>query len=164
MRRLLAAVWVISGSLFVAAGPAGAGGGGCYEAATQGTGLAVRISQMCFSPTVLRVPVGATVTFTNGDEMLHALSGVGMGYDELSTGDTVDRTFDRAGVYPYMCHLHPGMTGAVLVGDDAPVLAGAARPAPRRDDGHSLALVAALAALAGAAGGLALQGKRASRT
>jgi hypothetical protein len=65
----------------------------------------------------LRTAPGATVTFTNTDGMLHALSGAGMGYAELEPGTSVTATYAAAGIYPYMCHLHPGMTGAVVVGD-----------------------------------------------
>jgi plastocyanin len=164
MRRVIAAVCVIAGSVLVVAPPADAGGGGCHGGTTEGAGSEVRIEQACFTPTVLRVPVGAEVTFTNGDEMLHAISGTAMGYDDLSDGASVQRTFDRPGVYPYMCHLHPGMTGAVLVGEASPVLAGAARPAaPPDDDGVSSALVGAVAAFAGLAGGFLLQKRRAAR-
>ncbi len=165
MRRLFAAVCVIAGSVFVPmAAPAAAGGGGCHGGTTEGSGSEVRIVQACFTPTLLRVPVGTTVTFMNGDEMLHAISGTAMGYDDLSGGASVERSFDRAGIYPYMCHIHPSMTGAVVVGDDSPVLAGAARPAPpSEDDGVDPALVASVAAAAGLAGGFLVQKKRAAR-
>jgi plastocyanin len=161
MRRLIAAVCVIAGSMFVGAAPADAGGGGCHGGATEGAGLEVRIVQACFTPTLLRVQEGATVTFTNGDEMLHALSGTELGYDDLSSGQSVERRFDRAGTYPYMCHLHPGMTGAVIVGEDSPALASATRPAPADDDrGVHPALAATIAAAVGLGAGVLLQRKR----
>jgi plastocyanin len=165
MRRLIAALCVIAGSVLVVAPPAAAGGGGCHGTSAEGTGISVRISQMCFTPTIQRVPSGATVTFTNGDEMLHALSGTEFGYEELPSGATVERTFSRAGVYPYMCHLHPGMTGAGVVGEGGPLLAGATRPTPPDDDGgvHPAAVAATAAAL-GLAAGAFLQRKRVART
>ncbi|MEY2474859.1 MAG: hypothetical protein QOG87_174 [Actinomycetota bacterium] len=153
--------------------PARAGGGGCHGVATEGSGLDVRISQACFSPTVLRVPVGAKVTFTNDDEMLHAISGTTMGYDELSGGGSAERSFDRPGIHPYMCHLHPSMTGVVIVGDGAPVepvdavgLVPAAVRSPASDDGSDATVMVALgavAAAAGLAGGFLLQKRRAAR-
>ena len=151
MRRLLAAVCVVASSVVVPlAVPASAGGGGCHEGRTSGEGNAVRITQMCFGPTVLRVAPDTTVTFTNDDEMLHALSGTGLDYQELSAGDSVDQTFRDPGVYPYMCHLHPGMSGAVVVGDEAaaPVLASATR----ERSGPSWGLLAAAVLMAGVLG------------
>jgi plastocyanin len=106
--------------LFVAP-TAAAGGGGCHNPeVTDGEGDTVEMRMNCFTPTRLRVRPGATVTFVNRDEVLHALSGINLGgYDELEPGRSVQRRFDAAGVYPYMCHLHPGMTGAVIVGAEA---------------------------------------------
>ena len=37
-------------------------------------------------------------------------------YDDLNQGDTFTATFEEAGVYPYACWYHPGMTGAIVVG------------------------------------------------
>ena len=110
-----AAVVAALATLFM--GTAAGGGGGCYEGATQGRGTTVRLEHACFTPTILRVAPGTTVRFANLDGMTHALSGVDMGYAELVPGASVEHTFRAAGVYPYMCHIHPGMTGAVVVGD-----------------------------------------------
>jgi hypothetical protein len=40
------------------------------------------------------------------------------GFDDLLEGDSIAATFDAPGVYPFACYLHPGMVGAVVVGDD----------------------------------------------
>jgi hypothetical protein len=32
-------------------------------------------------------------------------------------GETVSYRFDQDGVYPYSCLIHPGMVGAIVVGD-----------------------------------------------
>jgi plastocyanin len=143
---------------------AGAGGGGCYEAATQGAGIRVEIVHACFSPSILRTDPGATVTFTNTDGMLHALSGSGMGYAELQPGASVTATYATAGIYPYMCHLHPGMSGAVVVGDGRgtaqlvdmssvrPAAATSPAPAPVSDNGPGALPLVAVGLIAGAAG------------
>jgi len=97
-----------------------AGGGGCGEL-TEGSGATVEVLYSCFTPTLLRVEPGATVAFVNRDTYKHALTGAGYGwYDEdgwFRAGEVIDVTFDRNGVYPYQCYLHPGMSGAVIVGD-----------------------------------------------
>jgi len=36
---------------------------------------------------------------------------------ELQPGASISYTFDEAGVHPYACALHPGMSGAIVVGD-----------------------------------------------
>ena len=162
MRRLLAAVCVIAGSVFVVAAPAGAGGG-CHGTSTEDTGTAVLISRSCFTPTILRVPFGATVTFTNGDETLHALSGTEIGYEDLPVGASVERTFRRAGVYPYMCHLHPGMTGALVVGESGDQVGNAVLASATDDGGVPAPLVGGLAAVLGVGAGIFLQKKRVAR-
>lgn len=97
-----------------------AGGGGCGEL-TDGGGTTVEALYSCFTPTLLRVQPGTTVSFVNRDTYKHVLTGAGYGwYDEdgwFRPGEVVEATFERNGVYPYQCSLHPGMSGAVIVGD-----------------------------------------------
>jgi hypothetical protein len=38
---------------------------------------------------------------------------------EVQPGQKISYTFDTAGIYPYACVLHPGMSGAIVVGDAA---------------------------------------------
>lgn len=99
---------------------ASAGGGGCAEL-TEGSGSTVEILYSCITPTILRIEPGRTVTFVNRDSYRHVLTGAGYGwYDEdgwFRPGEAIEVTFERNGVYPYQCYLHPGMTGAVVVGD-----------------------------------------------
>lgn len=118
-----------------ALGTLGAAGGGCHPltAATAGTGVAVDIRNCGFGPTILRAPVGATVTFTNADQVPHVVSGVGWGsqsYDTgmLTVGQSRSERFTAAGIYPYMCFLHPGMSGAIVVGDATTVGAPVSAP------------------------------------
>jgi hypothetical protein len=35
----------------------------------------------------------------------------------MDFGDAYTATFDEAGIYPFACSYHPGMTGAIVVGD-----------------------------------------------
>jgi plastocyanin len=92
-------------------------GGGCHGGATpSGTGNTVELSMMCMTPRVLHVNSGGTVTFLNKDNMEHNLTGDGWFVDQLTPGETYERTF-VAGTHVYSCTLHPGMVGAVVVGD-----------------------------------------------
>ncbi len=112
---------VASGALWGAAGVASAGGGGCHDAPTAARGNAVEIANLCFTATVLYVEPGADVTWTNRDSMTHDVVGVGGSWGDpslnLFRGDQVQYGFEQEGVYPYACLLHPGMVGAVVVGD-----------------------------------------------
>jgi plastocyanin len=103
--------------LLLPATPAGAGGGCHNDAATEGTGAMVALSQMCMTPTVLRVDPGTTVTFVNKDSVVHNVWGLQWGQDPVNAEESFQRRFDSAGIYPYTCSLHPGMVGAVVVGD-----------------------------------------------
>jgi len=96
-------------------------GGGCHIPPSTGRGDSVDIADLCFDATVLYVEPGTDVTWTNRDAMTHVVVGVGdtWGDPEISLmqGDTVRYRFDQGGVYPYSCLIHPGMVGAIVVGD-----------------------------------------------
>jgi len=95
-----------------------AGGGGCHTGATQGKGTDVEIAGICFTPTILHIDPGQSVTWTNTDPLAHNITANSWGYfDDLLEGDSFTATFGDSGVYPYACTYHPGMTGAVVVGD-----------------------------------------------
>jgi plastocyanin len=104
----------------IAAPPAWAGSGCHAQEVSDGRGTVVEIAEGCFLPTVLRVDPGATVTFWNHDATTHSVTGASVSFgtfDQLSQDDRVAFRFDGNGVYPYFCVLHPGMVGAVVVGD-----------------------------------------------
>lgn len=120
-RRVIGLVTLALTAWVAGSAPAAwAGGGGCGEL-TEGSGTTVEVLYSCFTPTLLRIEPGATVAFVNRDTYKHALTGAGYGwYDEdgwFRPGEVIEVTFDRNGVYPYQCALHPGMSGAVIVGD-----------------------------------------------
>jgi plastocyanin len=97
--------------------PAGAGGG-CHSGVSQGTGDTVEIVDACFTPTTLSVQPGDSVTWVNTDSFVHNVGGNLWGhYDDLNGGQSFTATFDKPGIYPYACTYHPGMTGAIVVGD-----------------------------------------------
>jgi plastocyanin len=100
------------------------GGGGCGRAVTDDEGSRIGISNFCFGPTILRVRPGETVTWVNKDAVPHTVlgaNGAWGGYDTLRrNGGGVSYRFVSAGVYPYVCTYHPGMIGAVVVGNGMP--------------------------------------------
>lgn len=98
--------------------PFAAAGGGCHTGVTYGDGIAVVMQDACFTPTILYVAPGTDVAFSNEDPLTHNVTANGWGhFDPMDQGDGSTATFDRPGVYPFACQYHPGMTGAVVVGD-----------------------------------------------
>jgi plastocyanin len=154
------------------ASPASAGGGCHTEEISDSGGTEVLMAKNCFSPTVLRVAPGATVHWKNFDYAEHTVTSAGMFIDQtLGASGAFDFRFDKAGVYPYYCTIHPGMAGAVVVGD--PPAAVAAAPvkdsnpvaATRTEDSVPGAAVAAIGVLAAGGGfGLGLLRRRTEST
>jgi len=76
----------------------------------------VSIDNFTFSPAELTVKVGTTVTWTNHDDIPHAVVSAGKFRSKtLDTDDSFSFTFTAAGDYKYFCSLHPHMTGMIKV-------------------------------------------------
>lgn len=90
---------------------------------TDDAATTVAIGDCSFHPTIDRVSVGAEVTFANRSGQAHEVVGANLTWGAhgklLQPGDESGWTFDEPGVYPYTCMIHPGMTGAIVVGDPA---------------------------------------------
>jgi len=130
---------VISAASLALGAPAANAGGGCHSDAVAAAGIRVTLSELCFGPTVLYANPGETVTWTNEDSTAHTVTGLGFRWGsggDLAQGDTVSYLFAQPGIYPYSCIIHPGMVGAVVVGDaGSPSAAlGLAAPAPVRQN------------------------------
>ncbi len=68
-----------------------------------------------FDPNGLRITSGTTVTWRWDDgSTLHNVTFDDFGSDTQTQG-TYAHTFDEAGTFPYVCTLHPNMTGTVVV-------------------------------------------------
>ena len=83
----------------------------------------VTIAGFTYSPSPVTIAAGATVTWTNGDDILHTVTS---GTPEAPTrgpldgtldgpGTTYERTFSDAGTFEYFCARHNGMRGTVIV-------------------------------------------------
>lgn len=68
-----------------------------------------------FLPQDISVKVGTTVTWVNEDSVVHTVEGSGMDSGNMSKGEEFTFTFDKVGVYDYICGPHPYMTGSVIV-------------------------------------------------
>ena len=90
----------------------------------------VKLDDCTFMPAVARVAAGDEVRFLNGSSQPHEVLGSHLtwgAYDKLlEPGDSLTVAFDTPGTFPYSCRLHPGMTGAIVVGDGRPGGAAAA--------------------------------------
>ena len=77
----------------------------------------IKIDNFVFGPQTIAVPVGATVTWTNKDDIPHtSVSTEGVFKSKvLDTDEKFSYTFTKAGAYPYYCTIHPKMTGKVVV-------------------------------------------------
>jgi plastocyanin len=77
----------------------------------------VKIDNFSFGPQTVTVPVGATVTWINRDDIPHTVvSTDGLFNSKVrDTDEKFSYTFAKAGTYPYYCSVHPKMTGKVVV-------------------------------------------------
>jgi plastocyanin len=87
-------------------------------ASTKATKTEVVINNFSSSPKKSTVPVGTTVTWTNHDNVSHAVTSADNQFKKspiLKTGQRFSNTFAAAGTYSYFCSIHPRMTGEITV-------------------------------------------------
>ncbi len=77
----------------------------------------VTIDNFTFNPQRITVKTGTTVTWTNKDDIPHAVAATGKAFRSkvLDTDNSYSFTFTMPGTYDYFCSLHPHMTGTVVV-------------------------------------------------
>jgi plastocyanin len=80
-------------------------------------GVAVHIANFTFKDPIVTVKPGATVTWTNDDDIPHTVvSKDGLFKSNvLDTGNQFSFTFAKAGQFGYFCSIHPHMTGTIIV-------------------------------------------------
>ena len=124
---------VAAGALFGLGACGGSGSGGTTAEAN--TSTKAQIKNFDFTPEPIEISQGATVTWTNEDDILHTITS-GIGQKQGVPGVSEDKgakpdglfdremdgvgaefsfTFDEAGEYRYYCAIHPGMRGIVVV-------------------------------------------------
>lgn len=97
-------------------GPSGGGGGNNGGGGPVATS-SVTVSDDLFSPKAITIAPGTTVTWTwSGAASLHNVTFTdGTTSGDKGAGSTYTRTFATAGTFTYLCTLHAGMTGSVVV-------------------------------------------------
>jgi plastocyanin len=95
-------------------------GQGAVHAGSPAAGTAaaeVKIDNFTFTPATLAVQVGTQVTWTNRDDIPHAVVSDDQTIKSkpLDTDDKFAFTFTKPGTYTYFCSLHPKMKGKVVV-------------------------------------------------
>ena len=83
----------------------------------QATDSSVTIDNFTFAPQQVTVKTGTTITWTNQDDIPHAIASSAKVFKSkaLDTGDKFSFTFTTPGTYEYFCSLHPHMTGTIVV-------------------------------------------------
>ena len=74
----------------------------------------VTIQNFTFSPSVVNILQGGTVTWTNKDSTTHTVT-FADGSSDIVSGASFTKTFNDLGVIDYHCSIHPSMTGKVVV-------------------------------------------------
>jgi plastocyanin len=91
--------------------PGGAAGSGSGSADP----ATVVIESVSFQPSTITVEPGTTVTWLWDDGPIpHDVKGDGFA-SELQSSGSFTHTFEEPGTYPYVCSIHPQMTGTVEV-------------------------------------------------
>ena len=90
--------------------------------ATEATTVAqVAMRDITFEPKNLLVLMGTTVRWTNYDQVIHTVTqargpgGRRLDSDNVAPGMGYEFTFTRRGRYDYVCALHHGQVGSVVV-------------------------------------------------
>ncbi|MET7620396.1 cupredoxin family copper-binding protein [Streptomyces sp. NPDC005408] len=94
----------------------------------------VSMSGYAFSPRTLTITAGSTVTWTNQDTAPHDVKTTSGPHSfhspMLDKGGSWSHTFTSPGTYGYLCTVHPGMTGQLIVKS-------AAAPKPAATHSHT---------------------------
>jgi plastocyanin len=76
------------------------------------------MKNIAFAPTSVTVKVGQKITWTNDDSVDHnvtAKSGASFASSNFGQGGTYSYTPTKAGTITYVCTIHPGMDGTIIV-------------------------------------------------
>jgi plastocyanin len=83
-----------------------------------GPGVKVAMQNIAFDPSSVTVKVGQTITWVNKDSVQHnvtAQSGAAFKSKNLGQGGTYAFKVTKPGTIKYVCTVHPGMSGTIIV-------------------------------------------------
>jgi plastocyanin len=82
------------------------------------SGATVKIDNRSFDPENISIDAGATVTWTNNDDIPHVVASDDIEMFKsktLHTDEHFSFTFTKPGTYNYYCATHPKMTAKIVV-------------------------------------------------
>lgn len=82
--------------------------------------VTIEISNFAFSPQIVKVKKGTTITWVNKDNAPHTVtsdSGAFLDSPRLDKDGQYQKQFNETGTYRYHCKPHPNMIAAVIVVD-----------------------------------------------
>jgi plastocyanin len=86
--------------------------------APAGAEVPVDIRDFAYSPNLIEIAFGDTVTWTNQDEVPHTATGEDRDVLQSGTitpGTSFNQDFPEAGEFGFFCEFHPNMTGTIVV-------------------------------------------------
>jgi plastocyanin len=99
----------------------------------QGGAVSVSIRDPDFSPSVIQIEVGTTVTWLNAaSNETHTATGAAFNTGDIAPGQSASVIFNTPGTYHYSCSIHPEKTGVIVVtqGGPPPPTAAPTEPPP----------------------------------
>jgi plastocyanin len=88
------------------------------SSAPAGGTVEIKMQNIQFSPPSVQVKVGQTIKWTNDDSVAHnvtAKAGASFASSNFSQGGTYTFKATKAGTIAYVCTIHPGMAGTIVV-------------------------------------------------
>ena len=81
------------------------------------SGPQIEIGNFTFTPNLLTVAVGTTITWVNRDDVPHTVTAQDHSFTSsgLDTDDRFTHQFTVAGTYAYYCTIHTKMTATIIV-------------------------------------------------
>lgn len=116
LRKLLVPVLVVSALVALVACGSGDDGPRAADPSTGDAAVTVRIAGLSFSPEAVAIRPGDSIAWVWDGEGRHDVVFDDGPASTRQRSGTWQRTFERSGIYEYVCTLHPGMEGTVVVG------------------------------------------------
>ncbi|MBS3168434.1 cupredoxin domain-containing protein [Candidatus Woesearchaeota archaeon] len=93
----------------------------------------VKMKSLQFNPRLIIIDLGDKVVWENEDQVLHTVIGFDVDID-VEPGTSFEHTFNSIGSFNYICKIHPGMSGTVVVRSEESVTEPTQRNQPQPID------------------------------